>query len=57
MTSGAIFDNFIITDDLKEAEALFEEFSELKAAEESKAKEEVGVWLVSLEGVLRPMSG
>ncbi|EER02085.1 Calreticulin precursor, putative, partial [Perkinsus marinus ATCC 50983] len=40
VTSGAIFDNFIITDDLKEAEALFEEFSELKAAEESKAKEE-----------------
>ncbi|EEQ97714.1 Calreticulin precursor, putative [Perkinsus marinus ATCC 50983] len=40
VNSGAIFDNIIITDDPKEADVLIEEFKELRAVEEAKAKEE-----------------
>ncbi|KAF4662341.1 hypothetical protein FOL47_006279 [Perkinsus chesapeaki] len=38
--SGSLFDNFIITDDAKEADELMEEFKKLKEVEDAKAKEE-----------------
>ncbi|KAF4652257.1 Calreticulin-1 [Perkinsus olseni] len=40
VSSGAIFDNIIVTDDVKEADALVEEFKELREVEDAKAKEE-----------------